>query len=66
MTLLDAARELARARERYAYLLDAAPQTNDEVARIAHEKVAAYHAELDALDALDAAYRIEEYGEVVK
>ena len=66
MTLLDAARELARARERYAYLLDAAPQTVEDARRLAREKVAAYHAEQDALDALDAAYRIEEYGEVVK
>ena len=66
VTFLDAARELARARERLDFLRNAAPQTVEDARRLGDEKIEASRAVRKAEAELDQAYRIEEYGEVVK
>jgi hypothetical protein len=65
-SLLDAARALAMARERYQFLLNAKPSTHRAACDVGDEKDKAYLAEQVALAALDAAYRREEYGEEAK
>jgi hypothetical protein len=57
---------LAKARERYQFLLSAKPSTHRAACDVGDEKLKAY-CDMDvALDALDAAYRREEYGEDAK
>ena len=61
-TLLEAARALARARERYRFLLGARAETVEAHVELGERKWRAYRDERDAEAALDAAYKAEEYG----
>ena len=62
-TLLEAARALAEARERYQFLLNAQPDDISIAREVGEQRREAWCDIYAAFDALDAAYRREEYGD---